>query len=319
MSAPLVVITDSNLASDGVEEGLLGAAGFEVVRADCRSPEDVIVAGAGADALIVQWAPITGAVIDRLDRCRVISRLGIGLDMIDLEAASSRGIAVLNTPDYCIEEVAAHAVALALALSRGLFPLDRSLRDGEWTVAPRPTPVVRPSAATFAVVGFGRIGRRVARVAGAVGYRVVVADPAVPAAEVTREGHTPAALDEALAQAQIVSLHLPLGERTRHLIDATALERMGEGSFLVNTSRGGLIDEEALARALRAGAIAGAALDVFEAEPLPAASPLREAPNLVLTPHAAWYSAQALAELPRRAAENVVEFFAAAPGSAPGR
>jgi D-3-phosphoglycerate dehydrogenase len=161
----------------------------------------------------------------------------------------------------------------------------------------------------FAVIGFGRIGRRVADIARALGFRVVVHDHFLSDEEVARQGHRAASLEDALAEAQIVSLHLPLGEATYHVIDAAMLTRMRRGSFLVNTSRGGLIDEEALASALRGGEIGGAALDVFEHEPLPASSSLLEAPNLLLTPHAAWYSAESLAELPREAARNVLAFF----------
>jgi len=313
MTRPLVVITDSNLTSGEIEEQLLTPAGFEVIRADCRSAQDVIDAAAQADALIVQWAPITEAVIARLERCRFISRLGIGWDMIDVAAASRRGIAVANTPDYCTEEVSAHTFALALALSRGLVGLDRSLRAGEWSVAANTPTVLRPSLATFAVVGFGRIGTRVAELARATGFQVVVHDPHVSDAEIERRGFQSASLDEALAAAQVVSLHVPLSDETYHVIDAAALARMDDASFLVNTSRGGLIDEDALAAALSTGAIAGAALDVFEQEPLPHESPLRRAPNLLLTPHAAWYSTQALAELPLRAAQHVLDFFAGTP------
>jgi len=312
MSGRLVVITDSNLPSGNIEEELLTAAGFEVVRANCRTEQDVIDVAASADALIVQWAPITGAVIDRLERCRFISRLGIGSDMIDLAAASKRGIAVANTPEYCIEEVAAHTLALALAASRGLPGLEASLRRGEWAVAANTATVLRPSAAVFAVIGFGRIGSRVAEIAHAVGFRLVVHDPYVSVEQLAGRGFHGVSLAEALAAAQVVSLHLPLTAATHHLIDAGALERMGEGSFLVNTSRGGLIDEAALADALDAGAIAGAALDVFEHEPLPEESRLRRAPNVLLTPHAAWYSVQALAALPLEAAQHVLDFFAGA-------
>ncbi len=310
---PLVVVTDSNLPTGDVEERILTPAGFDVVRADCHSEDDVIEAGRDADALIVQWAPVSGRVLAELPRCRFVSRLGIGWDMIDVAAATERGIAVANTPDYCIEEVAAHAIALALAVSRGLLPLDASVRRSEWSVSANGPPVTRPSAACFAVLGFGRIGARVAAVAGAIGFDVVVHDPHVDAGAIAGAGHRPAALDEALGEARIVSLHVPLTPATAYVIDAAALARLGQAGFLVNTSRGGLVDEGALAAALVAGGIAGAALDVFEREPLPDDSPLRAAPNLLLTPHAAWYSAQALAELPRLAAQQVVDFFAGAP------
>ena len=148
-AVPLVVVTDSNLPTGDVEERILTPAGFDVVRADCRSEDDVIEAGRDADALIVQWAPVSGRVLAELPRCRFVSRLGIGWDMIDVAAATERGIAVANTPDYCIEEVAAHAIALALAVSRGLLPLDASVRRSEWSVAANAPPVTRPSAAVL--------------------------------------------------------------------------------------------------------------------------------------------------------------------------
>ena len=310
MSSPLVVITDSNLPAHEVEESVLIPAGFRVARADCRTESDVIEATQEADALIVQWAPITSRVLDGLDRCRLVSRLGIGLDMIDVGAATQRGIAVSNTPDYCTEEVAAHTIALALSISRGLSSLEGSLRRGDWAVAPNTPLVRRPSSAVFAVLGFGRIGSRVAEIAAAIGFDVVIHDRFVSDDEIRSRGFRPAGLEEALSAAHIASLHTPLTDDTFHLVGVDELELMGEQSFLVNTSRGELIDEAALARALEHGVIAGAGLDVFEDEPLAAESPLRTAPNLQLTPHAAWYSEEALAELPRCAAENVVTFFA---------
>ncbi len=313
MTRPLVVITDSNLPSDQVEEELLTRAGFDVIRANCQSEQDVIDAAEQADALIVQWAPITRAVIEKLACCRFISRLGIGWDMIDVDAASQVGIAVANTPDYCIEEVAAHTIALALGSSRGLPGLEQSLRRSEWAVAANTPTVLRPSATSFAVVGFGRIGARVAEIAHAIGFRVVVCDPYVDGEKIARQGFRASSFEAALADAHLVSLHVPLTDETYHLIDADALERMDGDSFLVNTSRGGLIDETALATALVASTIGGAALDVFEREPLPDDSPLLRAPNLMLTPHAAWYSTQALAELPLHAAQQVVDFFAGEP------
>ena len=304
------MITDSDLPTGDVEERVLEAAGIRVVRARCATEDDVIAAGARAEALIVQWAPVTARVLAKLDRCRLISRLGIGYDMIDVHAAAARGIAVANTPDYCVEEVAAHTIALALVASRGIIALDRSLRRSEWSVVDSTPDVRRPSSTRFAVIGFGRIGSRVADIARSIGFDVVVHDPFVADQEVLGRGFRVETLAAALADASVVSLHLPLTPETHHLIDAGALAHMRPSAFLVNASRGGLIDEHAIAAALRAGMIAGAGLDVFEAEPLADASPLRDAPNLVLTPHAAWYSAEALEELPLRAAEQVVDFFA---------
>ncbi|HEY8525171.1 MAG TPA: C-terminal binding protein [Acidimicrobiales bacterium] len=310
MGHDVVVITDSDLPDDGIPEAILGAAGIAVRRAACRTPEDVIRQARDASALIVQWAPITDAVLAELRACRFVSRLGIGYDMIDVDAATARGVAVANTPDYCVEEVAAHTMALALSLCRRVVDLDRAVRLGRWSVTEDGAAACRPSRTVFAVVGYGRIGRRVARTARAAGFDVVVHDPGVSPGVIAADGLRALSLADALACADILSLHVPLTEATRGLIDERALRSMRPGSYVVNTCRGELIDEDALARLLRSGHLGGAALDVFRREPLPDPHPLRSAPNLLLTPHAAWYSPAAVAELPTRAAEQVVAFLA---------
>jgi D-3-phosphoglycerate dehydrogenase / 2-oxoglutarate reductase len=307
----LVVITDSELPSDGAEEAVLAAGGLRARRADARDEAAVVEAAAGASALLVQWAPITAAVLDALPDLRFISRYGIGIDMIDLDAASAHGVAVANTPDYCLSEVAAHTVALVLAATRSVVAHDRAVRAGEW--APVSHRAVRPESTTVAVLGAGRIGRRVCRALDALGFRVVAHDPYVAPEDLRAAGAEPVELAEALGQADVLSLHLPLGPGTAGLIDAAALAALPPGAVLVNTCRGGLVDEDALVAALRDGHLAGAALDVFAAEPLPPESPLRELDGVVLTPHAAWYSPDALAELPRRAAQQVVDFLAGRP------
>jgi D-3-phosphoglycerate dehydrogenase / 2-oxoglutarate reductase len=276
----LVVITDSDLG-EGVEEEVLEAAGHEVRRGAARSPEAIVEAAAGAEALIVQWAPITAEVLAELPALRFVSRLGIGVDMVDLEAATACGVAVANTPDYCIDEVVAHTVAFVLAATRGIVPHDRALRAGGWAPIATYPDAARPADRTVAVVGLGRIGSRVATQLQALGYRVLGVDPLAP-----------------------------VTAATRHLIDEEALRRMRPGAILVNTCRGGLVDEPALLAALADGRLGGACLDVFEREPLPASSPLRSAERVVLSAHAAWYSPAALAELPRSAAVQVVDFLA---------
>lgn len=312
MTEPLVVITDSDLPGDEAER-ILGAAGLRVRRASCRNAEEVVEAARDATALLVQWAPVTASVLDRLDRLRFVSRLGIGHDMIDVAAATARGVAVANTPDYCVQEVAAHTIAMVMALARRLPVLDRAVRDGRWSATGDGAGALRPSRATVAVVGFGRIGSLAAAHAAALGFRVVVHDPNVGEAAVRAAGHEPVELDEALAAADVVTLHVPLTDRTRHLLNGAAIARMRPGALIVNTCRGGLIDEAALAGALASGRVAGAALDVFEEEPLPAGSPLRTAPGVLLTPHAAWYSPDSLAELPRRAARQIADFLRGGP------
>jgi D-3-phosphoglycerate dehydrogenase / 2-oxoglutarate reductase len=312
----LVVITDCDLPSAEMARALLEDAGLRVLQASCRTPDEVIEAALEADALIVQWASITSAVVESLDRCRVISRMGVGYDMIDVDAATARGIAVANTPDYCVEEVASHTIGLILAGVRQLVALDRWTREGRWQIVPDGPLPRRPSETTVGIAGFGRIGSRVAEFASALGFRVVVADPFVHAERIVQARCIPVELGELVTEADILSLHVPLVDATRHLIDRSALRAMKPGAFLVNTCRGGLVDEQALVEALEAGLLGGAALDVFESEPLPAESPLRHAPRVILGPHAAWYSASALSELPLRAARHVVDFFAGAPVTA---
>jgi len=305
----VVVVTDSDLPTEGVAERVLEAAGWTVRRAACRTADDVRRAAAGATALIVQWAPVDAGVLANLPDCRFISRLGIGYDMVDVEAATEAGIPVANVPDYCVEEVASHTLAFVLSLTRRLQQLDRGLRAGRWAASADGDGARRPQGTTVAVVGHGRIGATVARQAAAVGYDVVVHDPHVPADRIEAAGHRAVTLAEALEQADVVSLHVPLTDATRHLLDGEALASMRPGAALVNTCRGGLVDEAALAEALRSGQLGAAALDVFESEPLPADSPLRDAPNLLLSPHAAWYSPVALLELEQRAAQQVADFL----------
>ncbi len=305
-----VAITDSDLASHA-DEDVLREAGITAVRLHA-STEDEVIAGLAqvpAGALIVQWAPVTAAVLDAAPRCRFISRLGIGIDMIDVAAATRRGVAVANTPDYCVDEVAAHTLAMAMWLVRGLGRFDAAVRDGQWAAAAAYPAAARPADTVIGVVGLGRIGSQVAAQAKALGFQVIGHDPyAAPGG-----GIPLTSIEDLLRSSRLVTLHASLTAETRHLIRADTIELMRPGALLVNTCRGGLIDEDAVAAALREGRLGGAALDVFQTEPLPAASPLRALPNVLLTPHAAWYSQASLAALPVRAAQQVVDFLAGLP------
>ena len=305
-----VVITDSNLDSEA-DEDVLRAAGLTTLRLQAKTDSDVIagLAQVDADALIVQWAPVSATVLDAAPSCRFISRLGIGYDMIDVPAATERGVAVANTPDYCVDEVVAHTLAMALWLLRGLGRFDAAVRDGAWSAAEPYPNACRPSDTTIGVIGLGRIGSRVAEQAIALGFDVLACDPyAAAPASVRLTG-----LNELLRGSDLVTLHAPLNDQTRHLIRADTIAAMRPGALLVNTCRGGLIDEAPLVAALRAERLAGAALDVFETEPLPASSALRAQSNVLLTPHAAWYSPASLAELPVQAARQVIDFLAGRP------
>lgn len=258
-----------------------------------------------ADGLIIHSpnVPVTRALIESLERCRVIVRLGVGVDNVDVEAATERGIAVANVPDYCDEEVASHAVALLFAVLRQVPQYDRSVRQGIWR-HDVVNPVPRLSKLTVGVLGFGRIGRAFyARVRPSVG-QVLVYDPYVPAERVRETGAVPAPLEEVFAQSDAISIHLPLTKETRGLVDQRLLGLMKPTAYLINTARGPVVDEEALIEALRTRQIAGAGLDVLVAEPPAGDHPVFGLENVVITPHVAWYSEDAKIDLLERGARE---------------
>lgn len=298
---PTVLITDCDHPSVDLEREILHAAGLEMRLAQCSTADEVIEAGRGVAALIVQYVPITRGVFEALPECRVVARYGVGLDTIDLEAAEEHDVRVLAVPDYCVDEVSDHALALILALTRGVVQLDRAVHSGCWDAFAAGR-LRRTGTLQLGVIGAGRTGRALAAKAKAVGFSVVAHDPYltdVPGLELVDLGRL-------LATSAVVSLHVPLSETTRHLIDDAALSMMRPGAFLVNTARGGLVDTTALVAALRDGRLGGAGLDVLEAEPLQPDDPLLALPTLVITPHAAFYSEESIEELSRRAAEGVV-------------
>jgi D-3-phosphoglycerate dehydrogenase len=300
-----VLITDHGFPNLRHEEAAFRAAGFELAVAQCKTADDVIAAAREADALLVQWAPVNAAVIAALTRCRVIVRYGIGVDNVDLAAAKAKGIPVCNVPDYGVGEVAGHAMALGLALARQLPQLDARLRAGTWKITPdRPMPAL--GEMTFATAGFGRIARAAHVMMAGFGGPRIAYDPFVPAAVMAEAGVEKVELDALIARSDLLSLHLPLTPETRHFINAARLAVMKPTAIIVNTARGPLIDTVALAVALQAGTIAGAGVDVFENEPLPADHPLRTAPRALLTSHVAWYSESSIPRLQQLAAEEVV-------------
>jgi len=300
-----VLYTDHGFSDVATERALIEEAGGDLVVAQCRTAEDVIEAAEGADALLVQWAPITADVIATLDRCKVLVRLGIGVDNVDLAAARAHGVPVCNVPDYCLDEVADHTLALALSLARQLTALDARVRGGVWRITPD-TPMPAFRAMTFATVGLGRIARAVLERARAFGFRLAAYDPLASDEVFGEAGVERLDLDTLVAEADILSLHCPLTDGTRHLVDAARLRQMKPTAVLVNTARGGLVDTAALAEALEDRTIAAAGLDVFETEPLPDEHPLQDCPNALLTSHVSWYSDQSVPMLQRKAAEEVV-------------
>lgn len=256
--------------------------------------------------VLTQFAPVTRLALSKMAPSATVIRYGVGVDNIDVEAAEELGIRVAYVPDYCVDEVADHTAGLLLALLRKVVFLDRSVREGRWDPVAQAKPMLPLRDATIGLLGCGRIGRAVlARLEPFVG-RILIHDP-LPSADYQEfRSVTQVDIDTLLRESDALSLHLPLVDATRHVLNGRRLAQMKETAYVVNTARGGLIDTDALAEALRDGRLGGAALDVFEVEPLPEDSPLRSAPNLILTPHAAWYSDNSISRLQRLAAEEAV-------------
>jgi D-3-phosphoglycerate dehydrogenase len=299
-----VLITDFNYPDVELERRILEDAGLELVTAQCRSEEDVIEAGREVSALLTQYARITARVMAELPELRMVGRYGVGYDIVDVEAARERGVWVANVPDYGTEEVAVHALSMALSLLRHLPLYDRDVKAGRWHSAST-GPLYRLKNSTLGVVGLGRIGGTFARRAGPWFGRTLGCDPYLED-DAWPEGVERASLEEVFSESLLVSLHPPLTDETRGFIDRNLLERMPDGSYLVNTARGGLVVMDDLLWALEEGPLAGAGLDVLPQEPPPPDHPLLSNPNVILTPHAAFYSLEAEQEVRRKAAQNVV-------------
>jgi D-3-phosphoglycerate dehydrogenase len=311
-----VLITDCDHVDVSQERAVLGEAHVDWQLAACRSEEDVIREGAGAVVLINQYAPVTARVFEALPSLRLVVRYGVGVDNVDVAAATRHGVWVANVPDYGTEEVADHAIALALSLLRGVARLDRSVRDGRWNYEDA-QPLRRLRTLTHGVVGCGRIGSAVAARAAGLQMRVLACDvrPDRPAPGTSIEK---VSFEELLGVADVVSLHATLDAKSAKLIGEAALAAMKPSAVLVNTARGGLVDTAALLAALDAGEIAGAALDVLEVEPpQELGRRLLEHPRVVATPHAAWYSEESLVALKTEVAREAVRVLDGIPPRSP--
>ena len=303
-----ILIADQNFGDEArVERELIEAAGADLAVADCRSEEDVAAALARyrPDALLVQFAPVGARALAAADGLTAIVRYGVGVDNVDVRAAEAAGVSVGRVPDYCVDEVADHTIGLLLAVERGIVALAAQTGAGGWDVR-AVAPVRRLRGLRLGLVGFGRIGCAVARRAAAFGLRVGAFDALVSDADVRTAGAEPVGFQDLLRSSDVVSLHVPLTDETRGLIGRDELELLPEGAIVLNTARGGLVDEDALAEALWAGKLRGAGIDVVASEPPPPDHPLRSAPGAVLTPHAAWYSETAILELRRKAVETAL-------------
>lgn len=304
MNQPVIAIADAPFPSIDPVRAALRRLDPELRISRSTAPEDILDVARDADAIIVCYAPLRGDLLRQLTRCKVIGRTGLGVDNIDLPAARERGITVTYVPDYCLHEVSDHAMAMLLALARKIPFANRLVQAGRWETAPL-VPIRRLYGQVLGLVGFGNIPRLVAPKAQAFGLKVITCDPYVSAATLNAAGVEGVGFDRLCEMSDFISVHAPLLPATRGIISADALDRMKTGVLLVNTARGPLVDEAALIAALDSGKVGGAALDVVATEPLAANSALLNRDNVILTPHTAYYSVEALQELQSKAATDV--------------
>jgi D-3-phosphoglycerate dehydrogenase len=304
--AKKILLTDYAWADLDIERRTLTAAGCELIVAPAKDPASLAKAATDVDAIMTNWAKVTAEVIEAAPRLKIVSRLGIGLDNIDVACCTRRKIAVTNVPDYCLIEVAEHALALLLALSRKVAFYHWQTMSGKYDLAAGPA-LARIEGQTLGIVGLGNIGRVLARKAQGLGLKVVATSRSgrdVPA------GVKLVSLDELLAASDYVSLHMPVVPETRHLMNEKSLSRMKPTAYLINTARGGLIDNDALAAALASGRLAGAGLDVQDPEPPDLNGAPWNDPRVIVTPHAAFVSRESLENLRSRTARQVAMFLA---------
>lgn len=304
MNRFIVKITDCDHPSVDIERNVISRISADMSLHQCKTEEDLIQECADADALINQYAPLTRKVLSQLKNCKVIVRYGVGVNNVDLEAASEYGIPVCNVPDYGIDEVSDHALALMYTLTRKTLLLANAVRRGEWDFSIS-RPILRLRDQVVGVVGLGRIGSAFAKKAHGAGFKVIGFDPRRTVREDLSFMES-VSFEELLQQSDMISIHCPLIDETRNLFGEKELRAMKSSAYLINTARGGIIDEVALDQALREGWIAGAALDVLELEPPRPDHPLLQHETFLATPHVAWYSEQAFDELKRKAAEEAV-------------
>lgn len=296
-----VLVTDHVFPNLEPEKAILGDVAT-IVRAS--SEDEFLSLARRADAVLNCYRKLSPDLINSMENCRIIARYGIGVDTIPIDVATARGIQVTNVPDYCIEEVADHSLALMLALTRGIVRGLDQTRAGGWDVKAL-RPIYRQRGRILGLVGFGRIARALAARAKALGYEVIAFDPHLPQSVFVETACTSVDLPALLQSSDVVSLHAPLTPETHHLINKQQIEKMRTGAILINTSRGGLVDYSAVIKALNAGKLGGAGLDVLEQEPPQQDNEPLQILNLIVTPHLGFYSEEALTELQRKAAMQV--------------
>jgi D-3-phosphoglycerate dehydrogenase len=304
MPRPLIAVTDSPFPSLDPAKAALARIDPELRVANSTSAADILAVARDADAILVTYAKLPGDLLRQLRRCKAIGRFGLGVDNIDIAAAAELGITVTYVPDYCMQEVSDHAMALLLALARKVPQSNALVQAGRWDM-PAVVPIRRLAGRVLGLVGFGNIPRALAPKAKAFGLRVVVHDPYVSQDALAAAGVESMSFDGLLEISDFVSIHAPLLPATRGLFSAEVFRKMKQGACLINTARGPLVDEDALVAALDSGRLAGAALDVVAVEPLPKDSRLIGRDNVVLTPHTGFYSVEALNELQTKCAADV--------------
>jgi len=307
-----VVITDCDHGSIEEEKGELERIGAELILAQAQEESDLIRSCKEADGLINQYSILSRKVLESLPKCKVISRYGVGVDSVDLKAATELGMIVANVPDYCMDEVADQTVAMILALIRKVVFFDQRVKAGVWDFR-EGIPIHRIRGRTLGLIGCGRIGLEVARRVSGFGVKVIAFDPYLAKAPAGIELKD---FDSVLKESDMISVHCPLNQATRHLIGEPEFGKMEKKPIIINTSRGPIVDEEALTRALEQDLVSGAGLDVLEKEPPGSGHPLLSRSNVVLSPHISFYSVESISELKRRTAKNVADVLAETwPGS----
>jgi D-3-phosphoglycerate dehydrogenase len=296
-----IIITDCDHPSVEIEKKILSEINPELTLETCKTEEDVIAVASDADGIINQYAPFTRKVIKSLNRCKIIARYGVGVDNIDVKAATEYGIIVANVPDYCVDEVSTHAIGLMLDCARGITLLDRKVRDEKWdfTLA---KPLFRTKGKTLGLFGLGRIARIVAQKASGFGFKIIAYDPYISK---INGGINLVEFPQLLSDSDFLSIHVPLTAETRHSFGENELKAMKKTAYLINTSRGPVINEKDLYIALKEKWIAGAALDVMEKEPPDWKDPLLKLDNIIITPHISFYSEESYIELKTKVAESV--------------
>jgi D-3-phosphoglycerate dehydrogenase / 2-oxoglutarate reductase len=312
MPRVLIAVTDSPFPSLDPARAALARVAPELRMAASPAADDILKVARDADAILVTYARLPAELLRQLTRCKAIGRFGLGVDNIDIKAAAELGITVTYVPDYCMHEVSDHAMALLLALARKIPFSNRLVQGGRWEM-PAVVPIHRLAGRVLGLVGFGNIPRALTPKAKAFGLRVVAHDPFVGGDALAAAGVEEKSFDELLAISDFVSVHAPLTPGTRGLFNAAAFRKMKKGAILINTARGPLVDEAALIAALDAGHLGAAALDVVEVEPPAPDSRLLGRDNLILTPHTAFYSVEALDELQTKCASDVARVLLGEP------